>query len=132
MEVVRSFYAYLNQNDWDGIASLTTPDFAWHTASGIAATRIWRGVEAARDWWNSEVAESWDLAKSRDEIEEVFDADPFVVVAVRSLDFGRRSGVPVESRIAALFELRRGKIARLQVYRNLRDARDAAKRGPQG
>ena len=126
VEAVRRFYTYLNRNDWQAIADLTAPGFEWQTAPGIASSRVFRSIGAVRQWWNSEVAESWDLRRSSDEIEEVYDLGSCVVVAVRSRDVGRGSGVVVESRIAALFEVNAGKIQGVRVFRDVDEGLKAA------
>jgi hypothetical protein len=57
--------------------------------------------------------------------EEFVAGGDHVVVAVRLVGRGRESGVPVEDRIAHVWEMRGGKVVSLQVYSEMADALQA-------
>ena len=72
--------------------------------------------------------EDWSAAWSEDSIEpdEFFDADERVLVFIRQKTTGHGSGVTLEREDAMVFELRDGKIARLDYYNSREQARKAA------
>jgi ketosteroid isomerase-like protein len=68
--------------------------------------------------------EDWSAAWSEDSIEpeRFLDAEERVVVFIRQRTTGRGSGVTLERQDAMVFELRAGKIARLDYYNNREQA----------
>jgi ketosteroid isomerase-like protein len=59
---------------------------------------------------------------------ELIDAGDVVIVSVRITGRGRGSGAPLDVRLAPLWELRKGKVIRGEVYRSPEEARAAAER----
>jgi ketosteroid isomerase-like protein len=70
--------------------------------------------------WLADWAAPW--AEYSDEPEEFIDAGERVVVVIRMKATGRGSGLEVQRQDALLYELRNGKIARLDYYNNRQQA----------
>ena len=89
----------------------------------IMDARDYRGHAGFGRW-----VEDWSAAWSEDAVEpqEFIDADPRVLVFVRQKTTGHGSGVVLERDDAMLFEVREGKIARLDYYNNRAQGRAAA------
>jgi ketosteroid isomerase-like protein len=79
----------------------------------------YRGHAGLRRWF-----EDWSSAWAEFSIEpeEMLDAGERVVAVFRLRAKGRGSGVEVERHDAMVFELREGKICRIDYYNNRRDA----------
>ena len=81
--------------------------------------RVMRGVDAIRRDYE-QVEEMWD--EHRVEPEQLFDAGDRVVLFHREYQRGKGSGVELEIDAAVVFDLRDGRIVRIQGYMD----RDAA------
>ena len=94
-----------------------------------SATVVWegnvaRGIEAVRQTFEVWDAETWE--ETRLNPQEFIDAGRQVVVLQHELRRGRSSGVEVESETAVLFELRDGRVMRIQGFMDQEQALEAA------
>ena len=95
-------------------AGIIAPDFELMPARDLEAGKTYRGrdgaIEFMRRW--IEDFDDWTF-----EVEEMVDAPPDKVVAVMTQrGTGKGSGVPVELRHGAIYELEAGRIVRARLY----------------
>ena len=107
--------------DW---ASHIAPDAEWIPAPELVGPAVYQGVDGwikfMRTW--TEDFEDWS---SR--IERLIDAgDNRVVAITRQSATGKGSGVPVDLHHGSVFELEDGRIIRMQIYGNAKEALEAA------
>jgi ketosteroid isomerase-like protein len=85
---------------------------------------VWRGREAYVQWfraWTGEF-ENWSL-----QVERLIDAgDDRVVALTHQSATGKGSGVPVEMKVGAVWELKDGRVVRLRSYPTYAEALEAA------
>jgi ketosteroid isomerase-like protein len=111
---VRRFAECWTAQDWDATAGLVHPDVEMvGTAGGVEEGRITRGVAAIRGEYER-VEEMWD--EHTVVIDDVIDGGDRVVLFHHEYQRGRSSGVEVEIDAAVVFELRDGRIVRMQGY----------------
>jgi ketosteroid isomerase-like protein len=124
VEIVRQFAECWARSDWDGTAELVDPDVEQHsTVGGLEEGRVLRGIDEIRRDYEL-VEETWD--EHRIEMEKLFDAGDRVVVFQREYQRGRSSGVELEIEAAVIFDLRDGRIVRMQGYMDRGAALEAA------
>jgi ketosteroid isomerase-like protein len=121
VEVVRAAVDAFNEGDRDRLLGLVHPDVEFHSA---VEQKIYRGPDG--------------LVRYRDDVDAVLEEfhteeNRFLrgrrgrmVHLYRIVGRGAGSGVPVSRDIAALWELREGKLVKGQIYLNQRDALEAA------
>ncbi len=124
LEVVQRFAYCWSRGDWEGSEAFVDPDVEQHpTVGGVEGGRVLRGVdEIRRDY--EEVEETWD--EHRVEPEEFIDAGDRIVLLHREYQRGRSSGVELEIDAAVVFDLRDGRIVRVQGYMDRDAALEAA------
>ncbi len=124
VEVVRRFAECWERLDWEGTAELADPDVEQHpTVGGLEGGRVLHGVDEIRRDYES-VEENWD--EHRVEMEKVIDAGDRVVLFQREYQRGRSSGLELEIEAAVVFDLRDGRIVRIQGYMDRGEALEAA------
>jgi uncharacterized protein len=120
VEVVRRFVEAWTRGDAGGAVALVDPDVEQHpTVGGVEGGRVLRGVEEIQRDYEA-VEESWD--EHRITVEDLFDAGDQVVLFQREFQRGKGSGLELEIEAAVVFDLRDGRIVRMQGYMD----RDAA------
>lgn len=114
VEVVRQFAGHWVSGEWAGLEDLVDPDVEQHsTIGGLEQGRVLHGLaEIRRDY--ELVEESWD--EHRMEVDDVIDAGDRVVLLHREYQRGRGSGVELQIEAAVVFDLRDGRISRIQGY----------------
>ena len=125
VDVAKRVVDAYNRRDVDGLfAELATPDFEWYP--GIVRALDgggYRGREGVETYFGR-LASAWDeflfLA------EEFRDLADVVLVLGRLEGRGRGGGVPVDSPVGAVWDLRGGKIWRLRAYLDHAKAREVA------
>ena len=124
VEIVRQFVQHWQRQDWDETASLVDPDVEQHsTVGGVEEGRVMHGVdEIRRDYEMAE--EMWE--EHRVEAERIIDAGDRVVLFHREYQRGRGSGLELEVDAAVIFDLRDGRIVRIQGYMDRAAALKAA------
>ena len=120
MEIVRQFSDCWQRRDWVRMAELADPNVEQHgTVGGLEEGRVLRGHdEIRRDY--ERVEKTWD--EHRVEPEGLFDAGDRVVLFLREYQRGRRSGIELVVETAIVFDLRNGRIVRIQPYMNRAEA----------
>jgi len=121
VEIVRSVFDAFERGQLDEMFELVTNDLITHRVEPDNA--IYHGKEgflqATADW--IEGFEEWTVTP-----EEFIDGMDSVLVRVRQTARGEKSGVPVESNIWFVFEMRGRKIARLSFHLREAEALEAA------
>ncbi len=125
VEIVRRTVEAILRGEWEQAAQLLDPDAEGHgTVGGLSEGTVVRGVTQFRQSFEQEDAEAWD--ERRLEAEEFMDAGDRVVVLVREFRRGRGSGVELQADTAVVFEVRDGRVVRIQGYMDRAEALEAA------
>ena len=125
VEIVRRSYEAFVRADWDRLAELTDPRVELHgTVGGLSEGSVAHGPAAVREAFEEWDTEAWDETQLTPE--EFLDGGDCVVVMQHELRRGRGSGVEVESETAVLFEVRDGRVIRIQGFMDRGAAREAA------
>jgi ketosteroid isomerase-like protein len=124
VEIVRRCYEALLQGDWDQAAKLHDPDVELHgTVGGLSEGKVWRGLPQIRRQF-----ERGDAEPAGDEtrmvMERFVDGGDRVVLLLR--EFRRETGGEAEADTALVFELRSGRVTRIQGYTERASAFQAA------
>ena len=123
VEVVRQMYDAFYRGDADGALGHFDQDVVVDASKGRPDIGIGHGREQVRRITTSWVG-TWD--QWREEIEEMRDLGSRVLVLSVQHGRGKGSGVEVEAHWAVLYEVHRGKITRMAVYRERAEALEAA------
>jgi uncharacterized protein len=113
VETVRQAIDAFSAGDADAFAALTTPDLEWQTGLGAIEGEIFRGREGI-DTYFARLSSAWDQFLFL--IHELRDLGDVVLVFGRLEGRGRGGGVPVDSPVGAVWDLRDGRIWRLRAY----------------
>jgi uncharacterized protein len=125
VEIVRRIVEDAVQERWEGSARQLEPDTELHgTVGGLTEGSVWRGPEQIGRVFEQEDAEAWE--ERRLEAEEFIDAGECVVVLLHEFRRGKGSGVEMETDTAVLYELRDGRVVRIQGYMDRAKALEAA------
>jgi ketosteroid isomerase-like protein len=122
VEIVRRIYDGWSRGDFSAGTNLMAPDFEWQQHDEAVEPGSHRGASiggAIR-----KIFEVYD--DFRVEPEEYVDAGDQVVVIARNRATGRGSGVELDQRFAFVWTVQQGKLVRLQVFEDRRDALEAA------
>ena len=115
VEIVRSVYESSLRSDWDTMSELVDPEFEFRgTVGGLEEGRIAHGAQEFREIFEKEDLDAWD--ERRFEPEDFIDAGDRVVVLQHEYRRGRGSGVEIETETAVVFEVRGGRVVRIQGY----------------
>jgi hypothetical protein len=113
VEVVKLAVDAFSRGDADKFAALVTADLEWVTGLGAIEGEVFHGHEGVATYFGR-LGSAWDefhfLA------EEYRDLGDTVLVLGRLEGRGRGGGVPVDSPVGAVWDLRSGKISRLRAY----------------
>jgi ketosteroid isomerase-like protein len=124
VEVVRQAYEAFNLRDLDALAQLTEPAWVMDWSRSIGPQRgVYRGRAGVEEWIAaiSEAFESFEILPL-----EYVGVEDRIVIPTRVKGRGRGSGVVVDAEGATLWELERGKVARLTLYGTRQEALEAA------
>ena len=124
VESVRVFLQAFNDEDYASCLDLIDPDVEWHPPPDLPNAAVAHGRDALiatwRDWLGA-----WDRYQATPE--EIRDGRHGTVLVISVVSArGRGSGIEVESRVTALYELRSGKIVRFRAYLDQAEALEAA------
>ena len=102
-----------NRTDEDAFAACTTPDFEWSPSMSAIEAEVFRGRDGIAEYFAS-LASAWERFHIvTDEFREL----PETVVMLGRLEgLGKGSGVPVNSPLGMVFDLRDGLIARIRGF----------------
>jgi ketosteroid isomerase-like protein len=124
LEIVRRALDAFSAGDASAFASLTTPDVEWKTGLGaIEGGEIFHGHEGVERYF-ARLSGAWEQFVFLPQ--EFHDRDEVVLVLGRLEGRGRSGGVPVDSPVGAVWELRERKIWRLRAYLDQAEARRVA------
>ena len=124
VEIVRRVYDGALRSDWSTMPELLDPDFEFRgTVGGLEEGRITRGAQQFMEVFEKEDLDAWE--ERRFEPERFIDAGDCVVVLQREYRRGRTSGVELELETAVVFEVRGGRVVRIQGYMDPVSALDA-------
>jgi len=113
VEVVRRALEAFSAGDASAFASLATPDIEWKTGLGAVEGEVFHGHEGVATYFGR-LASAWD--SFRFVVHEWRDLGDVVLVLGHLEGHGRGGGVPVQSPVGAVWDLRDGKIWRLRAY----------------
>jgi ketosteroid isomerase-like protein len=105
VEIVRKFHEALRRGDHTDALALLAPVVAYK----VAQEGMVHGPDAVLDVWERWESDWEDLEETT---EELIDAGDHVILGVRYLARGRRSGIEVGDRFFNVYTLRNGKIVR--------------------
>jgi uncharacterized protein len=124
LEIVQRALDAFSRGDAEAFAELTTPDVEWKTGLGaIEGGEIFRGHEGVARYF-ARLSSAWD--GFRFIAEEFRDREDVVLVLGRLEGRGRGGGVPVDSPVGAVWDLRDGKVWRLRAYLDRTEAAEVA------
>ncbi len=119
VEIVRRAIDAFSRGDADAFADLATSDLEWTTGLGAIEGETFRGREGVGAYF-AQLGSAWDSFVFI--AEDFRDLGKVVVVLGRLEGRGRGGGVPVNSPVGAVWELRRAQIWRLRAYLDLTKA----------
>jgi len=115
VEIVRRLYELWSGKDWEAMVDLVDPDVEQHgTIGGLEEGHISRGTDQIRQRFQAENIKVWD--EHRIEPMRFIEAGDQVVVVQHEYQRGKGSGVETEIDTATVFDLRGGRIVRIQPY----------------
>jgi ketosteroid isomerase-like protein len=124
IELVRRVYDATLRSDWNAMSELMDPDFEFRgTVGGLEEGRIARGAQEFIEVFEQEDLDAWD--ERRFEPDDFIDAGDRVVVLQREYRRGKASGVELELETAVVFEVRGGRVVRVQGYMDPASALEA-------
>jgi ketosteroid isomerase-like protein len=123
VEIVRQATDAFSRGDAAAFSELVTPDVEWKVGLAAVEGEVFRGEEGVRMYFDRLSAAWSEFQFLADEFRDLGDA--FVVLG-RLRGTGRSGGVPVESPVGAVWELRAGKVWRLRAYLEHAQALQAA------
>jgi ketosteroid isomerase-like protein len=124
VEIVKRALDAFSRGDAEAFAELTTPDLEWKTGLGaLEGGEIFRGREGVEAYFGR-LSSAWE--EFRFHAEEFRDREDVVLVLGRLEGRGRSAGVPVDSPVGAVWELRDGKVWRLRAYLDHAEATEVA------
>jgi ketosteroid isomerase-like protein len=107
------------------VAELRDPSVEMHgTIGGLGEGQVYRGAEEMVDEFEAVDAEAWQ--ERRLEPTKFLHVDDLVVVLLHEYRRGRGSGVELESDTGVVFQVRDGRVVRVQGYMDQEEALKAA------
>jgi uncharacterized protein len=113
VRIVRAALDAFSNGDADAFAALTTPDLEWRTGLSAVEGEIFRGREGVETYF-ARLAGAWDSFRFL--ADDYRDLGDVVIALGRLRGQGRGGGVPVDSPVGAVWDLRDGKVWRLRAY----------------
>jgi ketosteroid isomerase-like protein len=127
VEVVRRMYDAVARRDAATVLTFYDPDVEWDITrrpiGGLVGGGVYHGHEGLRSFFRKWY-EAWESIEEN--LEELIDAGEHVITVVTSRGRGRASRVEVETRGAAVWTIREGKIVRVVWFPTSEDALEAA------
>jgi len=122
-DIVRSILAAWDEGDVEAMAALISEDGELVPLRAQLEGTTYRGPDGMRRFWSDLNADWEDL---RLPIEDLRERGDSVVAIIRMTARGRASGVNIDVRIGSLWELRDGKVTRLESFSDPEEALRAA------
>jgi ketosteroid isomerase-like protein len=121
VEIVRAFYQAYNRGDFDAALENAAPGFVLDFSRSLGPYRGVYGLDQLRSLI-ADMSATFDSV--RFEAHEYIDAAENVVVPVTT-HFRGREGIEVKARVAHLWTIRDGSVARVALYQELRETLEA-------
>ena len=113
IEVVTQALTAFSGKDAEAFVQLTAPEIEWTTGLGAIEGEVFCGHEGVRTYF-ARLSSAWEEFSFRPD--DFRERDGTVLVLGRLQGRGRAGGVPVDSPVGAVWDLRDGKIWRLRAY----------------
>jgi uncharacterized protein len=113
IEVVTRALSAFSDKDVEAFVALTAPEIEWTTGLGAIEGEVFCGHEGVRTYF-ARLSSAWEEFQFR--ADDVRERDGTVLVLGRLQGRGRGGGVPVDSPVGAVWDLRDGKVWRLRAY----------------
>src|SRR4051794_10480013 len=113
VETVEAAIDAFSRGDGETFTSLAAPEIEWATGLGAVEGEVFHGHEGVATYFGR-LDSAWDSFEFL--AEEYRDLGDTVVALGRLEGHGRGGGVPVDSPVGAVWDLRDGKIWRLRAY----------------
>ena len=127
VEIVRGVYDAVAQRDSVAPFEVYAEDIVWDVSKSRRAVvnprPVYHGHEGVRQFWRDGLSAFGEIDLG---VEELIDAGDQVVAVIRESDVGRTSGVPVEATHLAVWTLADGKVTRMRLFDDRRQALEAA------
>ena len=126
VETIREGYEGFARGDVDAVLDRLAADVDWNPAIGpMLSMETLRGTEALRRFLTHDLFEGFDQFRAEPlSFEDL--GDDHVLVMVRYVGRGESSGIEMDQKQAALYELREGKVVTMRDYPTRADALEAA------
>ena len=124
VEIVRRIVDAIEDRRWEEAMRQLAPNIELHgTVGGLTEGSLWRGPEQIGDFFAQD-SDAWD--ERRLDAEQVIDAGDCVAVLLHEFRRGKGSGVEMETDTAMVYEVRDGRVVRIQGYMDRDEALEAA------
>jgi|SRR5438105_268447 len=123
VEIVSRALEAFSRGDAAAFADLTTEDVEWTVGLAAVEGEVFRGWDGVARYFDR-LGRAWD--EFRFLAEQFCDLGDVVLVLGRLSGRSRGGGVPVESPVGAVWDLRDGRIWRLRAYLDQAKAREVA------
>jgi hypothetical protein len=124
-EIVRALFADFNRGDFEAALAKLEPEVDWGEPPDMPDTGgDYRGREGVVAGFGRFMA-AWD--ELRADLEHVEEVGERVVVLTHWHGRSKGTGIEVDQRLAQVYELREGRVARVRQFRELAEALAAAR-----
>jgi ketosteroid isomerase-like protein len=127
VELVRRIYDAVARRDVVAPFEVYAEEIVWDLSNARRAVLnpkpVYHGHEGVRQAWRDVLSAFGEIDF---EVEELIDAGDRVLAVIREREVGRASGVPVETSHLAVWTLAGGKVTRMQLFDDRRQAFEAA------
>jgi ketosteroid isomerase-like protein len=110
--------------DYDRAAAEFAEDAEWHNTASFPGQSVCCGPDEIKAFWEG-LSDVFALGHNA-VVAQIVEHEDLVVTETHSRGRGKASGAPVEARWGTLFQLRAGKIVRVQIFGDYRNALRAA------
>lgn len=120
LEVAQKLYRAFSAGDMETVRAVLSPDLVWYEAEGYPydGDNPYLGIGAVVDELFPRIAADWgDWTVT---IENMIEAEPYVITQGRYTGFNIHTGKPVDAQMAHVLTIRDGKVAHFQQYADTR------------
>ena len=123
VEIVKQMTTAFDRGDYETAAALIDDEVEWHVGRilgpEMGVKPVYRGIMGVFDFFR-EWSSSWDEVKFH--YDEYIDAGDYVLAQLRQTTRGRASGIELSLGYVIRYDVRGGKVARLEFFRTKEDA----------